>query len=135
MTEVRDITCSEPTWASLVISSSVSPSEKFSCAGSEERLTRGKTAMERIAVGPGVTAVPFARNFTTRGTKYRVLAMTRIVAEAATPRRVLDHHFLTVSGRGTPAAWGTFASIRPGTWTIFRAPALEREPPFATVSM
>src|SRR5258708_37801926 len=117
MTEVRDITCSEPTWASLVISSSVSPSEKYSCAGSEERLTRGKTAMERIAVGPGVTAVPFARNFTTRGTKYRVLAMTRIVAEAATPRRGFDHHIRTLSGRGAPAAWGTFASQCRRAWS------------------
>src|SRR5262249_31931809 len=54
ITEVREITRSELILAKLAISSSVIPSAKYSCSGSREKLSRGRTARERIfaAAGP-----------------------------------------------------------------------------------
>ena len=48
MTDVREITLSEPSFARSPISTSVIPSEKYSCSGSPERFSSGRTAMERI---------------------------------------------------------------------------------------
>ena len=48
MTEVREITFSEPSLARCVMSSSVKPSARYSCAGSPDKFSRGKTAIERM---------------------------------------------------------------------------------------
>lgn len=56
--EVRPTTCSARTCASAPISSSVSPSLKYSCLGSPLRLAHGRTAMAfELAAAPSV-AVP-----------------------------------------------------------------------------
>src|SRR5438132_1318402 len=41
------------TLARLVIKDSVKPSAKYSCSGSPDRFSRGRTATERILPGPG----------------------------------------------------------------------------------
>jgi len=46
ITEVRDITFSDPIFDRSVISSSVMPSAKYSCSGSPERFASGNTASE-----------------------------------------------------------------------------------------
>jgi hypothetical protein len=46
ITDVREITRSDPIFARVVISSSVIPSAKYSCEGSPERFSSGNTAME-----------------------------------------------------------------------------------------
>ena len=48
MTEVRETTRRLGIRASSVMSSSVMPSAKYSCEESPERLTRGRTARERM---------------------------------------------------------------------------------------
>src|SRR4030095_849488 len=48
MAEVLEITWREPTLARSVVNSSVIPSTKYSCDGSPEKLSRGRTAVERI---------------------------------------------------------------------------------------
>src|SRR5215470_14581803 len=53
MTEVREVTRRAPTLARSVINSSVIPSTKYSWDGSPDKLSSGRTAMERI----GGTAV------------------------------------------------------------------------------
>ncbi len=48
MTEVREITRSPPILARSVMSCSVMPSAKYSCSGSPDRFSSGKTATDRI---------------------------------------------------------------------------------------
>src|SRR5689334_18565049 len=58
MTEVREMTRSEAILAISPISSSVIPSEKYSCSGFPDRFSSGSTAMESIR-GEGA----FARKY------------------------------------------------------------------------
>src|SRR5260370_15863363 len=48
MAEVRDVTRNVAIFESWVISVSVIPSEKYSCSGSRDRFSSGKTASDRI---------------------------------------------------------------------------------------
>src|SRR4030095_8827148 len=48
ITDVREMTLSALILASSAISASVIPSEKYSCSGSWEKFSSGRTAMERI---------------------------------------------------------------------------------------
>src|SRR5215468_8920641 len=68
MTDVREMTRREPTFARSVINCSVMPSAKYSWDGSPNRLASGRTAMERIEAGVLVgceTARTFQRAETT----------------------------------------------------------------------
>ena len=62
MTDVREITRTPLILAIAEISSSVMPSEKYSCAGSPERFSSGRMARESIRAtrccGPGWRADP-----------------------------------------------------------------------------
>ena len=46
--DVRDTTCNSPILTNVLISASVSPSAKYSCSGSRDRFSKGKTASERM---------------------------------------------------------------------------------------
>jgi len=61
ITDVRDITLSAWICARLLMSDSVMPSAKYSCAGSPERFCKGRTAIERI--GADVLATTVLRRF------------------------------------------------------------------------
>src|ERR1700694_1418606 len=126
MTEVREITRSELVWASLVISSSVSPSEKYSCAASEERFTNGRTAMDWMAAAAAVAGATFARNFTTRGIKNRAVAITTIPADAPTVIRVADFRRGVNSGTESAVGSALCPTIFGGSRSIFRVAAVNR---------
>src|SRR2546427_798698 len=58
MADVREITRSALRRASSEISASVMPSAKYSCAGSRETFSRGRTASDRIASRAGSSSPP-----------------------------------------------------------------------------
>ena len=62
MTEVREITLSARTWARLEISCSVMPSEKYSSLASPERLSNGRTAIDRMVGEATALSRPVARH-------------------------------------------------------------------------
>ena len=55
--EVRAATRNSGTWASTLSSSSEIPSEKYSCSGSEDRLTKGSTAMDFSSIAAAALPV------------------------------------------------------------------------------
>src|ERR1700682_6821133 len=87
MEEVREITFTEPICARSVIRASVMPSEKYSCAGSAERLCRGNTAREWMEGAPLAPLSPSRLAFTA------IHETDRKTAALTTPATV--HHLPT----------------------------------------
>src|SRR5579862_1683341 len=80
MTDVREVRCNAPVFEICVMSASVIPSEKYSCSGSRERLSKGRTAKDSIAFAPPTSG---DRRF---AIQLNVMASPTATATAASPK-------------------------------------------------
>ncbi len=92
MTDCREITRSAGSDARFVMSASVMPSLKYSCAGSPVRLASGRTASERMGArspgsAPRRSAGPNAISSTTTGRRDRAAEPHRPAAARRRPAR------------------------------------------------
>src|SRR5712671_5474976 len=106
MTDVREVTWSAPILPRLLISSSVMPSAKYSCSGSWERLSKGRTAMDWMRAG---AALPRDRvlSLPTSKAKSRVSPHRNAIADIAAvgSSRILDQG---ATAGAPPGLGGTF---------------------------
>src|SRR5258707_1445105 len=106
MTDVREVTWSDVILLRLVISSSVMLSAKYSCSGSWERFSRGRTAMDWMRTG---AALPSDRvlSLPTSKAKSRVSPHRNAIADIAAvgSSRILDQG---ATAGAPPGLGGTF---------------------------
>src|SRR3954469_94316 len=98
MTDVREITRKALTLESPVINASVTPSAKYSCRGSFERLANGNTAIERMRLGAASRARHFTATMTTT-------LMVRSEATANARLRQADGLVPVVTGDSCTSSW------------------------------